>query len=165
MLAGAMITTMTVVPIAGGLISLRWPTAASSFPRCPCQDKTCRMSMASCTFCIPCRRGRRHHCRSPAGGVCAASGPRRFEGPGSCLPFHCHPRSGQGQGAQRRHQPARATGAAGAHGTPARASGRAGEAGDAHRQSGEARRGHRPQRPAKGGGPERTPVPPRKNTA
>lgn len=25
----------------------------------------------------------------PAGGVCAASGPRRFEGSGSCLPFHC----------------------------------------------------------------------------
>lgn len=25
----------------------------------------------------------------PAGGVCAASGLRRFEGSGSCLPFHC----------------------------------------------------------------------------
>ena len=45
--------------------------------------------MASCTFCIPCRRGRRHHCRSPAGRDSAASGPRRFEGPGSCLPLHC----------------------------------------------------------------------------
>lgn len=62
---------------------------------------------------------------NPVGGVCAASGPRRVEGLFSCLPLHCQPRSGQRQGAQRRHQPARATGAAGAHGTPARAGGRA----------------------------------------
>lgn len=69
---------------------------------------------------------------SPVGRVCAASGQRRFEGLLSCLLLHCQPRSGQGQGAQRRHQPARATGAAGAHGTPARAGGRAAGGGDAH---------------------------------
>ncbi len=69
----------------------------------------------------------------PAGGVCAASGPRGFEGSGSCLPLSLPNRvAARGQGAQRRHQPARATGAAGAHGTPARASGRAGGAGAAH---------------------------------
>lgn len=101
--------------------------------------------------------------RSPAGGVCVVSGPRRVEGLFGGLPLSLPNRAAaRGQGAQRRHQPARATGAAGARGTPARAGGRAAGGGDP-RQTGarNARHAHRgaavPPKGDAGGLPAPTP--------
>ena len=64
----------------------------------------------------PCRRGRRHHCpvALPA-GIARYLARERPRGWKAFAPSPPQPRSGNGQGAQRRHQPTGARGAAGAH--------------------------------------------------
>jgi len=98
--------------------------------------------------------------RSLVGRIGAAAGADRREGLRGFLPLHHRPRSGRGQGAQRRHQPTGARGEAGAH-TARQGPEAAQRSGDAAEQA--ARQGARTARNdcAGGAGHRANPVSPR----